>query len=904
MRSCPGDATQTTVGNALGRLIRTQLADGATSTNYFDRAGQLIVSTDARANNTFYGYDAAGRSVAVTNALGQVTRSFYDGAGNLTNTVDALGRSTTFLYDALNRRVQTIYPGSAGASPAGSGAPPEPLTTLTTYDALGRRVAETDQAGIATRFGYDALGRLTGVTNALGYVTRYAYDELGQQITQTDANNHTTSFEYDALGRRTKRVLPAGQFETYAYNTVGNLTSRTDFNNRTTTFTYDVMTRLLQKVPDPSFAAPPVIFTYNALGQRTSMSDASGGTSYAYDNRDRLIQKTIQWPLNAQPIALNYSYDTAGNVTNIISSNANGTAVNYQYDTLNRLKEVSDPHVGRTIYQYDPVGSLQSYTYPNGVNSFYQYDALNRLTNMASSKVLMSLANYAYDPAGNRLARNSTVQSLPIQSFSFDANDRLNSDTYDANGNTLVGSAPAPGAVVGAPPTTLSSTYDFENRLTHATTALNSQPSTIDLTYDGDGNRVRKTVGGVTSFYLVDDLNPTGYAQVLEELTLNPANPLLATPAVTRVYTYGHALLWQDRLDGAGWSASFYGYDGHSNVRYLTDALGQITDTYDYDAFGNLIASTGATPNNYLFSGEQFDPDLGLYYLRARYHNPNTGRFWTSDSLEGFNDDPASLHKYTYCANNPINCVDRSGNFSISEVVTAGTISAATQAIIGSLMRGVVAASYGLNFKESAGAAFDSADVSEDVGSGFITGLAGFGVGKLAAAAVKPVFNAVRQGASFLLRWSQRWAVRRLTQLEARWQVAWTSLKNRLLRNPAAAKTEANVTRLGITRNNPADWRATRDLWDQTGYGGILSDANRAAIARGRTPIVDNAWISHFPEDAGLIGERIPMHHIQGTPITVPLSATRHLDAHMPGGFRYNPGGPGSALPVYPPPNP
>jgi hypothetical protein len=57
-----------------------------------------------------------------------------------------------------------------------------------------------------------------------------------------------------------------------------------------------------------------------------------------------------------------------------------------------------------------------------------------------------------------------------------------------------------------------------------------------------------------------------------------------------------------------------------------------------------------------------------------------------------------------------------------------------------------------------------------------------------------------------------------------------------------AAETEANVTRLGITRNNPADWRTTRDLWGQTGYGGILSDANRVAIGRGRTPVcLENA---------------------------------------------------------------
>jgi RHS repeat-associated protein len=105
----------------------------------------------------------------------------------------------------------------------------------------------------------------------------------------------------------------------------------------------------------------------------------------------------------------------------------------------------------------------------------------------------------------------------------------------------------------------------------------------------------------------------------------------------------------------------------------------------------------------------------------------------------------------------------------------------------------------------------------------------------------------------------------------------------------------SNTTRLGVKRNNPADWRHLRDLWDDLGYGDILSDANRAAIAKGQTPVVDDAWIKHFPGDAALTGEKIPMHHIGGSPITVPLPASRHLDAHMPGGFRKNPGGPGTS---------
>ena len=97
-------------------------------------------------------------------------------------------------------------------------------------------------------------------------------------------------------------------------------------------------------------------------------------------------------------------------------------------------------------------------------------------------------------------------------------------------------------------------------------------------------------------------------------------------------------------------------------MRYLTDSTGTVTDTYDYDAFGNLINSTGTTPNNYLFAGEQFDPDINLYYNRARYLDVRRGRFWGMDTEEGNDDNPLSLHKYLYAEGNPIDNVDHSGN--------------------------------------------------------------------------------------------------------------------------------------------------------------------------------------------------------------------------------------------------
>src|SRR5437868_13590072 len=115
---------------------------------------------------------------------------------------------------------------------------------------------------------------------------------------------------------------------------------------------------------------------------------------------------------------------------------------------------------------------------------------------------------------------------------------------------------------------------------------------------------------------------------------------------VTRVYNYGLSLISESLKSGASWNVSYYECDGHGNVRFLLDGTqnpAHITDTYTYDAYGVLINRTGSTANNYLYCGEQFDFDLGLYYLRARYYKPDSGRFWTKDSFEGNQEDPVSL---------------------------------------------------------------------------------------------------------------------------------------------------------------------------------------------------------------------------------------------------------------------
>jgi RHS repeat-associated protein len=408
--------------------------------------------------------------------------------------------------------------------------------------------------------------------------------------------------------------------------------------------------------------------------KRQSMTDASGTTNYNYDAMDRLISK-------ATPEGtLSYTYDAAGNLASMASSNAHGVSVGYQYDSLNRLVAVVDGNLtgaNTTTYTYDDASNVATVTFPNGVRSTFTYDTLNRVSELSSAPAsyqyqrgptgnltsgsessgrtinwtydgidrltneTISLApsgkngtvGYSLDPVGNRLNDTSSLSGITAGSWTFNADDEVASESYDNNGNVTATGGKA-------------FSYDSENHLV----SMNS--GAVTLVYDGDGNRVAKTVGGVTTYYLVDDLNPTGYAQVVDELTGG---------SVSRQYTYGLQRISQQQEISSAWTPSFYGYDGGGTVRNLTDSSGTVTDSYEYDAFGNSFTVSGSTPNNYLYRGEQWDADLGLYYLRARYYNPLTGRFLSRDPEDGNVTNPASLHKYNYASGDPVNRLDPTG---------------------------------------------------------------------------------------------------------------------------------------------------------------------------------------------------------------------------------------------------
>ena len=664
-----------------GRQVSVTQAYGtanATTTTYaYDNAGRKTSETDALGHTTSYTYDAAGNLLSVTKGYGTANASTtsyaYDNARNQIAVADGNGNTTQYAYDARKRLTLTSYP--------------DTTTKTNAYDGPGNLISVTDQANNVVQYNYDAANQLINVVqvnspNTGANTTIYGYDANGNPIALEDANTHTTTNAFDLLSELTSKTLPdATHTETRTYDSNGNLSTVTHFNNVTTTYTYDALNRLLSRATP---GETPVSFTYTATGKRQTMTDASGTTSYSYDSMDRLSAK-------ATPEGtLSYTYDAAGNLQSMTSNHANGVSTAYTYDSLNRLATVADARLaggGTTSYSYDSASNLGSVAYPNGITSQFTYDTLNRVMGLTSQPASYSYqrgptgnlvgaqessgrtenwnydgiyrltsetislapsghngnASYSLDPVGNRLSDASSLEGIASGSWGFNADDEISSETYDANGNVT--------ATDGK-----TFVYDSENHL------MSMNGSQVTIVYDGDGNRVAKTVNGVTTYFLVDDLNPTGYAQVVEELAANGT--------VERQYTYGLQRISENQQINNTWTPSFYEYDGGGNVRNLTNAAGTVTDSYEYDAFGNSFTVTGTTPNNYLYRGEQYDSDLGLYYLRARYYNPNSGRFMSRDPEDGKAKDPKTLHKYLYAGGDPINAVDPTGKGIIEYVWT------------------------------------------------------------------------------------------------------------------------------------------------------------------------------------------------------------------------------------------
>jgi RHS repeat-associated protein len=161
---------------------------------------------------------------------------------------------------------------------------------------------------------------------------------------------------------------------------------------------------------------------------------------------------------------------------------------------------------------------------------------------------------------------------------------------------------------------------------------------------DVTGRRVEKKVDGYSTRYVYDG------SQVIAEYDGN--NNLL------RKYIYGPGI---DQpvcmIDVADSKTYYYHYDALGSVVALSDSSGSTVETYEYSVYGEVAASDANNPNPYMFAGRRYDIEIGLYYNRARYYNPYTGRFLQTDPV-GYD---AGINMYRYCQNNPLTFTDADG---------------------------------------------------------------------------------------------------------------------------------------------------------------------------------------------------------------------------------------------------
>ncbi len=609
--------TITTSYDAKGNVLSVSKAAGGltlTESNTYNSRNDITSHTDARGKTTNYtysgvnlssvlmpigttslSYNGNGTVSGITNPSGINTAFGYNAYGNLTSTTLAGLYANTASYDSASRIVKTTD--AAG------------IDTRYTYDGNDNRLSErydSVQSNILTLFGFDNNNNLTSITNALGDVTSLGYDNQDELSTQ--------SF--------------GGFTRTNAYNADGSLQSYASPNNTQLAYSYDADGRLTAD----GYAA----YTYYADGKPATISHNGKTLSFRYDSLKR--PAAIAYSDFAAD-TVKYSYDAAGNVTQIIYPGSAFTA-NYAYDDNNRLTSVKDGSNNTlAAYTYLTDGRLSQQSNGNGTSALYFYDAAGRpdsIANIFSSGSLIAGYGFTKDALGNHLTETNNIPGgLPWPAFSSStvggaySYNRVQSYagqsyTLDSNGNHKTsGSA-------------ITYSWDSKDNL------LGYSSAALTAGYEYDGTEARRRRNGRR--YVLDPLHNNNV--LMETDTLG--NPLA-------IYVHGAGLVCRI-MPGTG-AASYYHSDYRGSTTAVTSASQSVTHRYLYGAFGEQygVQESGfANPFRYVGKYGVMYEDSLLYFMRARYYQPELGRFLGEDPVWGTN-------LYVYCENNPVTYVDFNG---------------------------------------------------------------------------------------------------------------------------------------------------------------------------------------------------------------------------------------------------
>jgi RHS repeat-associated protein len=618
-------------------------------------------------NQTFamrYTYDALDRLSRISDNVSNTVQYAYDSRNNLTLLTDALGFKTRTEYDGQIRQITIIHDMDAN-NPSVSDA--ADIIIRKVWDDSSRLVQQTDDNTNTTTYVYDTLNRLVREVLADGTGITNSYDVHDNVVMQQDANGNSVNFDYDLLNRITNKTIVPGSgvstdttFEVFAYDGLSRLVRAQD-NDSLVEFHWDSMSNVERELMDKLGTAQR---TYDGNGNVLAHTYPGGRTlQLAYDPLDNLVQ--------VQEGGQNtFAHKMVGPSRRERTDYANRTRADYFYDGVggvpNPPNDFGVKRLIRKTHSLVGLGTIlddRSCTWdrrsnkttsndlrPGGSMSLHQYtyDAANRLTRTRvthPSTGLLRDTGYVLDGAGNRTSvTNNGVRgfytlnpTLPTPA-DFQVNQYtttpMDERVYDENGNL---ERLNPGARDER-----QLEFDYADRL---------------VRYVDPGN-------GRTNRFAYDALGRCIAKSTTERFGLATTNRYFWTSGQAPASQWFTTYWWQHHLieeqDGAGATLATYVYDADGpvqvqrgtntffyhcddvgNVTALTDRLGAVVERYEYDEFGSPQFFSGAgnaipqsaIGNPYLFSGQRYDAETGLYDFGGRYLDPSAGQFITRDRL-------------------------------------------------------------------------------------------------------------------------------------------------------------------------------------------------------------------------------------------------------------------------------
>ncbi|RFC50106.1 MAG: putative conserved protein RhaS [Verrucomicrobia bacterium] len=675
--------------------------------------------TNALQQTIILHYDPAGNLDEVTDSGGNKRQMARDGQGRVASIMDAEGNVTRFDYTSgcpCGRPGKVINPDGSfrlyeynGFGQVTKETDETGVVTRSGYDEEGKLKYTEDAAGRRTNYTYRGQLQET-VTNPLGHVTRTEYDDANRQSRIIDAEGGIVRFEYDPDGNRNKVIDPVGNVTTFVYDKVGRLKEEIntlghkriheydsagnrketiDRNGRRRTFGYDALNRMeVEKWWDKDGVVIRTLsYKFNALGLQTIAEDPAARYDYSYDslNRLRSVKSTVP---GLPDFTLTYGYDKNGQTTSVTDNY--GVSVGSAYDTRNRLARriwqgpgidpvrvdfAYDPsgrrtrldrfidlagtqRVGHTENVYDPVlGLLKGISHKGPTENVlsshvYTYDAANRITQWVIDG---QNSTYTYDRTSQLLTADYASQ--PDESYTYDRNgnrtnpgyvtgsdnqllaDGVHTYTYDNEGNMVTRTHAGTGVV-----TTYD--YDYRNRLLRVTDRNGAGIQEVSsFVFDALDRRLSKKTANdyIKFFYNHEDL----WADVGHD------------SSITSRYLHDRGIDSLLARQDVGDSVNWFLKDRLRSVHGITSATADQVAKVKYAGFGQpTIQSNVPRAGRFMFTGREFDEEIGLYFFRARHLSPSFGRFMSIDP-SGFEGGDWDL--YRYALNSPAHGTDPFG---------------------------------------------------------------------------------------------------------------------------------------------------------------------------------------------------------------------------------------------------